>query len=193
MSNVRDDFEDYQVLELMIKSKAEGSTAIAFGPLGTLETESETESIEKKAEGRVIKSKTRVSKLTVNITGHATVPTKRTVWGFDTSKLKDGVYAYGSDVPSTGLIITAKVVDMEGNIKYIAYPNVSNVSGLKFNIEDDQTEIAMNEMEFSANADENDRFYYEAYADEIDSSIATQWLTNFSTDLVTEEETSVGN
>lgn len=193
MSNVREDFEDYQVLELMIKSRAEGSTAIAFGPLGTLEVESETESIEKKAEGRVIKSKTRVSKLTVNITGHATVPTKRKVWGFDTSNLKDGVYAYGSDVPSVGLIVTAKVVDMEGNVKYIAFPVVENVSGLKFNIEDDQTEIAMNEMEFSASADENNRFYYEAYADELDSGIATQWLTNFSTDLVSEGETSTGD
>ena len=191
--NIRDDFEDYQVLELMIKSKAEGSTAIAFGPLGTLEVESETESIEKKAEGRVIKSKTRVSKLNVNITGHATVPTKRKVWGLDTSNLKEGVYAYGSDVPSVGLIVTAKVVDMEGNVKYIAFPNIENVSGLKINIESDQTEIAMNEMEFSASADENNRFYYEAYEKEISASIADAWLSNFSTDLVSDEETSTGN
>ncbi len=182
---IREDFEDYQVLDLTIIPK--GETAIPFGPLGNLEAESETESVEKKAEGRVIKSKKRVSKMNVTITGHTTVSAKRQIFGLDTKGLKPGVYAYGADIISKEMIITAKVQDMEGNIKFIAFPNVEDVAGLSIKIENDQTEIEMNELEFSANADENKRFYYEAYESETDAETAKQWLTNFSIDLVKAE------
>ena len=82
------------------------------------------------------------------------------------------------------MIFTAVVIDMDGNRKYIAFPNMEDVKGLTINIDNDQTEIKMNEMEFSANADENNQFYYEAYESELDEAAKTAWLTNFTPELV---------
>ena len=179
---IREDFEDYQILEGTIKTK--DSTAIPFGPLGTMEAESEVEEIVKKAEGKKIKSKKRVSNLNVTVTGHATVPAQRTVFGLSTEGFKKGVYGYGTLIKSQPLIFTAVVIDMDGNRKYIAFPNMEDVKGLTINIDNDQTEIKMNEMEFSANADENNQFYYEAYESELDEAAKTAWLTNFTPELV---------
>lgn len=183
--NIREDFEDYQVLEGTIKSTED--TAIPFGPLGTMSGEPEVEEVEKRAEGRVIKSKKKVSKMNITITGHATVSTKRKVFGLSTEGLKTGVYAYGTDIKSNPLCFTAIVVDMDGNRKYIAIPYMEDIKGLTINIDNDQTEIEMNEMEFSALADENRKFYYEAYEDELDEETKLAWLTNFTPDLVKAE------
>lgn len=183
---IREDFEDYQVLEGTIK--AEDETAIPFGPLGSLEVESEKEEIVKKAEGRKIKSKKRVSSLNVTVSGHATVPTKRKVFGLSTEGLKPGVYAYGTNIKSKSLIFTAVVLDMDGNRKLIAFPVMEDITGLTIKIDNDQTEIEMNEMEFSANADENNKFYYEAYEAELDEETKKAWLMNFTPDLVKEVE-----
>ena len=43
----------------------------------------------------------------------------------------------------------------------------------------------MKDFEFSALADENKKFYYEAYESEIeDEEVKEKWLTNFTSELV---------
>ena len=95
------------------------------------------------------------------------------------------MYAYGTDTFSKPFTFAAKVIDMEGNVKYVAFPNLTDVKGLFFNVNNDVTEIEMKEFEFSALPDTNKKFYYEAYADEVeDASVKDTWLTNFTPDLV---------
>lgn len=185
--NIREDFEDYQILEGTVKIG--DNQAIAFGPIGTLEGEADIEVVEKKAEGNVIKTIKRVKKVDVTMDGHATVPARRGLHGMTTEGLKPGVYAYGSDIKSQSIVFTAKVRDMDGNIKYIAFPNMENIKGLTIKIDNDVTEIEMNEFEFSAMKDSNNKFFYEAFDTELeDVAVKSAWLTNFTPELVKETE-----
>lgn len=179
---VREDFEDYQVVEATVKIGEE--TAIGFGPMGTLDGESDISTVEKKAEGRTLKVKKRVNKMNVTMTGHATVPVKRNIYGLSNEGLKEGVYAYGTDIAIPSIVFTAIILDMEGNKKYMAFPKMEDVKGLNIKIDNDVTEIEMNEFEFTALADSNKKFYYEAYEDELDEETKAAWLTNFTPELV---------
>jgi hypothetical protein len=74
---------------------------------------------------------------------------------------------------------------MEGNIKYIAFSNLTDTKGLFVNVSNDVTEIEMKDFEFSALADTNNKFYYEAFESELeDETVKQQWLTNFTPELV---------
>lgn len=177
------DFEDYKIIEGTITIGEELATS--FGCIGTLEGTTETETVEKKCEGAVVKTIKKVTKVNVTMTGHPYVSVARKVVGMTNDGLKEGVYGYGADIKSKKIVFTAKVEDMEGNIKYIAFPNMDDVKGLNIKVDNDVTEIEMKEFEFSALKDENGMFYYEALEKDLkDESIKQQWLTNFTPDLV---------
>jgi len=123
--------------------------------------------------------------MTVTVTAHTKIKVKRELAGLTNEGLKTGVYAYGTDTFSKPFTFAAKVIDMEGNVKFIAFSNMSNVKGLAIKINNDVTEIEMDDMEFSALADSNNKFYYEAYESELeDDEVKQKWLTNFTPDLV---------
>ena len=143
--------------------------------------------MEKKCEGAVVKTVKKVNKVDVTLTGHTYVAVLRNVAGMTNEGLKEGIYGYGANIKAKKIIFTAKVEDMEGNIKYIAFPNMDDVSGLTISINNDVTEIEMKNFEFSALKDENGMFYYEALEDEItDEQVKTKWLTAFTPELVKE-------
>lgn len=180
-----DEFEEYKIIEGSIQFK--NKAAVSFGCIGTLEGSSNVEEVVKKCEGKIIKKIKKITDMTVNLTGHAKIPVSRELMGLTNRGLKAGVYAYGADVFSNPFVFAAKVIDMEGNVKYIAFANMEDVNGLTININNDTTEIEMKEFEFSALADENNMFYYEAYESELeDTTVKTTWLTNFTPDLVKE-------
>lgn len=177
------DFEDYKILEGTITIDDELATS--FGCIGTLEGTSDVEAVEKRCEGRVIKSVKKVKKVDVTLTGHPYTSVLRKVSGMTNNGLKEGVYGYGADIKSKKIVLTAKVEDMEGNIKYIAFPNMDDVKGLNLKIDNDVTEIEMKDFEFSALKDENGMFYYEALEKDItDDDLKSSWLTNFTPELV---------
>lgn len=177
------DFEDYKIIEGTIAIDDEVATS--FGCIGTLEGTSETETVEKKCEGAVVKSIKKVTKIAVTLTGHPYVAVLRNVAGMTNEGLKEGVYGYGANVKSKKIVFTAKVQDMEGNIKYIAFPNMDDVKGLNIKVDNDVTEIEMKDFEFSALKDENNMFYYEALEKDLtDEEVKSKWLTNFTPDLV---------
>lgn len=183
------DFEDYKILEGTITIDDELATS--FGCIGTLDGTSEIAAVDKKCEGSVIKSVKKVTKMNVTLTGHPYTAVIRKVAGMTNEGLKEGVYGYGADITAKKIVFTAKVEDMEGNIKYIAFPNMNDVSGLKINVNNDVTEIEMKNFEFSALKDENKMFYYEALESELkDETVKEKWLTGFSPDLV-KEATSI--
>lgn len=177
------DFEDYKIVEGTIK--VDELVSASFGCIGTLEGTSDIETVEKKCEGSVVKTLKKVNKIDVTLTGHPYVAVARSIAGMTNEGLKEGVYGYSADVKSKKMIFTAKVKDMEGNIKYIAFPNMDDVQGLNISINNDVTEIEMKNFGFSALKDENDMFYYEALEKDItDNEVKTKWLTNFTPDLV---------
>lgn len=179
------DFEDYKIIEGTITINDELATS--FGCIGTLEGSSDIATVEKKCEGAVVKTVKKVNKVDVTLTGHPYVAVLRNVAGMTNEGLKEGIYGYGSNIKAKKIIFTAKVEDMEGNIKYIAFPNMDDVSGLTISINNDVTEIEMKNFEFSALKDENGMFYYEALEDEItDETVKTKWLTAFTPELVKE-------
>lgn len=179
------DFEDYKIIEGTITINDELATS--FGCIGTLEGSSDIATVEKKCEGAVVKTVKKVNKVDVTLTGHPYVAVLRNVAGMTNEGLKEGVYGYGANIKAKKIVFTAKVEDMEGNIKYIAFPNMDDVSGLTISINNDVTEIEMKNFEFSALKDENGMFYYEALEDEItDETVKTKWLTAFTPELVKE-------
>lgn len=177
------DFEDYKIIEGTIAINNEVATN--FGCIGTLEGASETETVEKKCEGAVVKSIKKVTKIAVTLTGHPYTAVLRNVAGMTNEGLKEGIYGYGADVKSKKIVFTAKVQDMDGNIKYIAFPNMDDVKGLNIKVDNDVTEIEMKDFEFSALKDENKMFYYEALEKDLqDADVKEKWLTNFTPALV---------
>ena len=177
------DFEDYKIIEGTITVDDELSTS--FGCIGTLDGSSDISAVEKRCEGSVIKTVKKVNKVAVTLTGHPYVSVLRKVAGMTNKGLKEGVYGYGADIKSKKIVFTAKVEDMEGNIKYIAFPNMDDVKGLNIKINNDVTEIEMKNFEFSALKDENNMFYYEALERDLeDEDLKMKWLTNFTPSLV---------
>lgn len=183
--NQIEDFEDYKIVEGSIQFK--DKQAVAFGCIGTLDASSNTEEVVKKCEGKIIKKIKRITDMVVSVTGHVKIPVSRELVGLTNKGLKAGVYAFGTDTFSNSFVFTAKVLDMEGNAKYIAFTNMENVKGLSLKINNDTTEIEMSDMEFSALADDNNMFYYEAYESELtDDTVKEKWLTSFTPELVKE-------
>ena len=180
-----EEFENYKIIEGSIQFN--GKSAVSFGCIGTLDGTANIEDVVKKCEGKVVKKTKRVTDMTVAVTAHTRVPVQRELVGLSNKGLKTGVHAYGTDTFSNPFVFAAKVLDMEGNIKYIAFSNMENVKGLSIKINNDVTEIEMDDMEFSALADSNNKFYYEAYESELeDNDVKEKWLTNFTPELVKE-------
>lgn len=177
------DFEDYKIIEGTITIDEELATS--FGCIGTLEGTSDIAKVEKKCEGSVVKTVKKVNKVDVTLTGHPYTAVLRNIAGMTNEGLKEGVYGYGAKIKSKKIVFTAKVEDMEGNIKFIAFPNMDDVKGLSIKVDNDVTEIEMKNFEFSALKDENNMFYYEALESELkDEALKTQWLTAFTPELV---------
>lgn len=158
-----------------------------FGCVGTLGFEPETSVLSKKCGRAVTREKTVTTKLNVTLSAHVPVQVARDYFGLSNKNLKPGVYSYGSDSIGKDFVFTADVMDLfEDVTKLIAFPKASNSTGFKLNIDTSQEELAMIELTFSAVADENGQFYYEAIVDELeDPTIAKKWHTKFDSSLVT--------
>nr|DAV03339.1 MAG TPA: major tail protein [Caudoviricetes sp.] len=182
-----EEFENYKIQEGSLQF--DNNTAISFGCIGTVDASSNTEEVVKKCEGVVVKKKKRITDMTVAITGHAKIPASRKIIGLSNEGLKTGIYAYGTDTFSAPFTFAAKIIDMDGNVKYIAFPKIENTKGLSVKVDNGVTEIAMDDFEFSAMIDSNNKFYYEAYESELeDETVKSKWLTNFTPELVKQTE-----
>lgn len=185
------EFENYKIKEGSIQFPDQ--SAVSFGCIGTMDATANVNEIVKKCEGKTVKKAKQVIDMTVSLTGHAKIPTARNIMGLSNEGLKTGVYGYGSESFSKPFVFAAKVIDMEGNVKYIAFSNLEDVKGLTLKVNNDATEIEMDDFEFTALVDSNDMFYYEAYEDELeDDTVKEQWLTNFTPALVKAAEQNNG-
>ena len=167
----------------------EGGTqqdGVKFGSVGNLSFEPET-SVLKKKEGRVVtKEKVITTKLNVTVSAHIPVAVARNFFGLSNEGLKPGVYSYGEGSLGKDFVWTTDVTDdFEEITKLIAFPKASNAAGLTLTIDSAQEELALLELTFSAVADENGQFYYEALVPELeDPTIVTTWHKNFNRSLI---------
>lgn len=177
-------FSEFEVKDMAFKSAGEAS-ASPVGCVGSLEEELGVKTITKKCEGVVIKTITKSDGTgTVKISAHIRANVYNEMFGFNNDGLKDGVYGYGNKVHAQGTL-TARVLDEDGNVKYKAYPNAVASAGPARKIENGADEVAEVEIELALSADENNRVVYDAYEDEIkEESLKTQWLTNFTPELI---------
>lgn len=165
----------------------------SFGCVGSLEGESDVTEKQLKCGNRVLKSITKVNFMTFNVTvANAPIAVVRSIFGLENEGLKTGVYSFGENSKGQDFIFTGDIVDeFEDVTKMIAFPNASNISGLKIQaIENGADEVANLEFEFRALPDADGKFYYEAVAgDVVDQAVKDQWHTAFTSTLVAEVET----
>jgi hypothetical protein len=157
-----------------------------FGCMGSIEGETEGIEIVKKCEGVEVKRKFKPNKMNLTVNAHIPVQVARDFFGLTNADLKPGVWAYGELSKGKQFVLTADVIDeFEDVVKLIAFPNCSNNTGFKISIENGADEVAMLELNFTALKDSLGNFYYESFIEELDdSTVAEQWHTQFTPDLV---------
>lgn len=185
-----EEFDSVSIVNASIQFKKNGTQepGTKFGCVGTVEGEPEIKEIKKICGGVTMKKKTKTTEIKITVSAHIPVQVARDYFGFDTSGLKTGVWAYGSESKGNDFVFTADVVDeFQDIVKLIAFANCSNSTGFKFSIANGEEELAMMELEFTALPDELNKFYYEAFVDELsDATIAQKWHTQFNSSLVKE-------
>lgn len=160
---------------------------------GTLSVETEVQTVQKKCGSRVVKSVSKPTEMTITISAHLPVEAYRRIQGIEESaELKPGVYAYGGSSLGEQFAMTAEIVDIfEETSKLLAFPMVSTNTGLTFEIEAGADEVAMTEIEIKAYQDELGNWYYEAFPKEAETVDKTQWLTNFTLNVVKKSDPAV--
>ncbi|MBW3491850.1 phage tail protein [Bacillus sp. FDAARGOS_1420] len=188
MVKVIEEFDSMSIVNASIQFKKKGTQepGAKFGCIGTIEGEPESKEMKKTCGGVTLKKKSKTTELKITVSAHIPVKVARDYFGFNTTGLKPGVWAYGSGSKGYDFAFTADVVDeFEDVVKLIAFPNCSNSTGFKFSIASGEEELAMMELEFTALPDDLKNFYYEAFVDELsDATVAQKWHTQFNSTLI---------
>lgn len=182
-------FSEFEVKNTSIKFAGE-QVATKVGCVGSLEETMNSKTITKKCEGVVVKSVSRgdgTGELALSL--HMRYDLFLKSYGMASDGLKDGVYAYGRDSIHKNFCLTCEVKDEDGVSKLKAYPNCVITTGVTRKIENGAEEVAEMELTVSVMPDEHGVGMYEAINDEsLDSAIKTDWLNNFTPELVRETQ-----
>ena len=181
-------FSEYEIKDSSIKFE-DGESYEKVGCVGSIDESLETITVTKKCEGKVVKSVTRGSgngELTISL--HMKYNLFVEMFGMESDSLKDGVLGYGQDSRHKNFSFVARVMDEDGNVKYVAYPKLIIQSGLAGKIENGAEEVAEIEITATVQPDEYGFAKYEAVEEGLDESIATAWMTSFAPSLVKKAE-----
>ena len=176
-------FSDFFLDLIAIKPKGAAS-ATACECVGSLEETISTKTITKKCRGRVKKSRTKGDTGTVKITMHMPYALYLSMYGMDDVPLAEGVHGYGPASTHKECVVTARVKDEDDVIKYKAWPCATVSSDKVTKVNDDDTEVAMVELELAVTPDDNDLVSYEALADGISEDLASKWMEQWTPELV---------
>lgn len=157
-----------------------------LGCTGKLELSSEYKTVVKNCEGVEVKSVKKLVKLTGKISAHMPLAIARTIFGLSNEGLKDGIYGLSDTSNTPDMCLTTKAIDLfTDEEKLICLPKIAFTSGFAKTIDNTAEEVAEVELEFNAYKDENNKFYYDACASEVDTTtIASKWLEEFTPTLV---------
>lgn len=178
-----DGFSEYEVKQSTVKFGT--GTSMPLGCVGKLSETLNAKTITKKCEGVETKSVTRGDGTgELGFTLHMKIAAYNEMFGLSSEGLKTGVRAYGQNSKHKEFCYTAIVKDEEGNIKYKAYPRCVIKTGISKSIENAAEEVAEIEVTASVMPDELGNAMYEAFAAELDETIAKSWLANFNLELI---------
>ncbi|HEM3508248.1 phage tail protein [Streptococcus suis] len=190
--DVLQDFEQFEITNGQFRPLVSGQLGAAerLGCTGSISVEAESKTVTKKCEGNVTKEVTIIQKLNATVSMHMPVAILRKVFGLTNDKLKTGVYGLTSKPKVSSGALTWDMYDLgRENHKLIAFPNISWTSPFKINVTNGEEEIAEIETTFSAFADENGFFYYEAIeGDGATSDVVSGWNKTFTPTLVKKAE-----
>ena len=187
MANTIEQFSEFAIKESMVKFDGD-SAAEKIGCVGTLGETLNAKTVSKKCEGVVAKSRTigdGTGELTFTLHMREAVFAK--MFGMVTEGLKAGVRAYGQGSRHKEFCYTCKALDEDGNVKYKAYPRCCVTTGISRNTENGAEEVAEISVTAAIMPDEKGNGMYEAFAEDLDETTASTWLSNFTPALVVEE------
>lgn len=180
-------FSDFEVKDSSIKFE-DDEIATKMGCVGSFEEAMNSKTITKKCEGVVVKNVTRgdgTGELSVSL--HMRYDLYLKTFGMLSDGLKDGVYGYGQTSVHKPFCLTCRVLDEDGVEKLKAYPNCTVSSGKAMKVENGAEEVAEGELTIAVAPDEYGYGVYEALTSLIaEETVKTDWLNNFTPDLVKE-------
>lgn len=177
-------FSDYEVDEIGFQFEGETDYQSAKC-IGASEEEMEVKVITKQCRGVIVKEKVKpTGRGTVKMTLHIPKVIYDAMFGMNLDSLIEGVKGYGRNSVHPNFKMVQHVTDEDGVEKFKAYPNCVVKTGKSSKIENGAEEVAQVELEVSVSPDEYGQGVYEALADEIDETVASQWMTAFTPALV---------
>lgn len=154
--------------------------------VGALEVERETKTVTKKCRGVIKKRKTKVTgNGTVTVKLHIKLDLYRKLHAMTNEGMQPGVYAYNNTKSMPEASITARVLDEDDNIMYLAYPRTKIEEIGKLSIENGNEEVAECEMKLSYMPDDYNQGEYQALEAELTGDVlnADNWMTEFSSEI----------
>lgn len=184
-------FSDFEVDRVNMRFDTEGEkgTPKEMNCIGSLEEELESRTKQKKCRGRVertITSGTGNGNLKLSL--HCPYELYTELYGMNTGEFAKAVMSYGEGSVHPEGVLTCRVKDEDGEVKYKAYPRVVCSSAKAAKIRNGEDEVAEIELDFAILPDENGKGMYEVLASKTTPEIAEKWMTDFSADLIKKSE-----
>lgn len=186
--NSMGEFSEFELQQLNMKI----GTSVKYvecGAVGTAEEELTSKTVSKKYRGIIVKQRTKGTGAgTLKLSLHMNYEMYCQTFGMIDENLKEGVKAYGMDSKHPTFSLTALVVDEDDNKKLKAYPLCTITSSQSRKIENGGEDVAEAELEIAIMPDEYGYGMYEALYENVEQSIQTAWMENFTSDLVRIDE-----
>lgn len=177
-------FSDYEVDEIGFKFVGDDAYQSAKC-IGAAEEEMEVKVVTKLCRGVISKERVKpTGRGTVKLTLHIPYVIYKAMFGLELDSLIEGVSGYGRNSVHKNFGMVAHVTDEDGEEKLVAYPNCVVKTGKSRKIENGAEEVAQIEVEVSVSPDEYGQGLYEALVNNIDETLANQWMTAFTPALV---------
>lgn len=180
-------FSEYELRELAIKFNDEEGTFTHADCVGSWEDEAETLTVTKNCRGKVAKKRTTgTGSGTVTWSGHVPQDILMKMFDMVREDLAAGVAGYGSDNRHREFTCVGKMLDEDGNVKYVAYPKMvaNTYTG---SVENGAEEVAEREIELSYMPDDNGYGKYEVLEKDLGedaNQLKTKWMTAWTSELM---------
>lgn len=152
---------------------------------GSIEVETDTITKSKTCGGRTLKKITKPSEMTITLTAFVPIEVFRRMYGVKHDEtLKAGVYSYGKNSKGEQFALSVSINDeFEDVHKLLAFLNTSVSSALTFSIDTTDDEVAMMEVELTAQEDALGYWYHEAFESELAEGLTKEiWMGSLDED-----------
>lgn len=179
------DFTEVEITKLGIKI-GDAEKAEVIDCAGKLEEEMNCKTMQKKCGSRILKTRTKgTGDGKVKVAIYCPQDLFANLYGMKREGLKDGVIAYGTKSQHAVALITAEVVNEDGEKKYKAYPNCTIQTALSRTVDNSSEDINMIELELAVMPDEDGEGLYEAVESDLtDETTKQKWMEEFTKELV---------